>query len=62
LLGAGPAVLIGYALYVSRGEKVFGSLSALVLACAVGMAGPVLYWLTAVLPNRRRPAEARAAD
>jgi amino acid transporter len=62
LLGAGPAALIGYALYVSRGEKVIGSLSALVLASAVGLAGPLLFWLTAVLPNRRRPAESRAAD
>lgn len=55
LLGAGPAALIGYALYVSRGEKVIGSLSALVFAAAVGLCGPLFYWLTVAL-KARRPA------
>jgi amino acid transporter len=49
LLGVGPAVLIGYALYVSRDEKVIGSLSALVFAAAVALAGPLLYWITTLI-------------
>ena len=57
LLGAGPAALIGYALYVSRAEKVIGSVSALAFAAAVGLAGPVLYWLTAMVTARRPVAD-----
>ena len=48
LLGVAPAVLIGYALYAARGERI-GSISALLLASGVALAGPVLYWLTAFL-------------
>ncbi|MGA9671654.1 MAG: APC family permease [Terracidiphilus sp.] len=48
LLGLGPAVLIGYALYAARDEKLFGSFSALVFAVIVGLLGPVLYRITAV--------------
>ena len=48
LLGVGPAALIGYALYVSRDEKLIGSLSALAFAAAVGLVGPVFYWITAL--------------
>ncbi len=47
LLGVGPAALIGYALVVSRGEKLTGSVSALGVAAAVALLGPVLYPLTA---------------
>jgi len=54
LLGTGPAALIGYALYASRDEKIFGATSALLFAAAVGLLGPVLYWLTAVPLARRR--------
>ena len=54
LLGVGPAVLIAYALYVSRAEKIFGTTSALLFATAVGLLGPVLYWLTAAPMARRR--------
>jgi amino acid transporter len=46
LLGVGPAVLIAYALYVSRDEKVIGTTSALLFATTVGLLGPLLYWLT----------------
>ena len=46
LLGAGPAVLIAYALYASRDEKIIGTTSALLVAAAVGLLGPVLYCLT----------------
>ena len=62
LLGVGPAALIGYALYASRDEKLIGSTSALLFACAVGLLGPVLYWLTAAplvaqsgLPSTKAP-------
>ncbi len=54
LLGAGPAVLIGYALYASRDEKLIGSTSALLFASVVGLLGPLLYWLTAAPLARRR--------
>ena len=59
LLGVGPAVLIGYALWVSRDEKLIGTTSALLFAAVVGLLGPVLYWLTAAPLLRRfksRPA------
>lgn len=58
LLGVGPAVLIGYALYVSRGEKLIGSMSALAAAAGVALLGPLLYGVTAAAQARRRvPAE-----
>ena len=57
LLGVGPAVLIGYALWIARTEKLIGSLSALAFAAAVALLGPLLYGvLTAT--NRKRPADA----
>jgi amino acid transporter len=46
-LGAGPAALIGYALYASRSERLFGTTSALLFAAVVALMGPVLYWITA---------------
>jgi amino acid transporter len=49
LLGVAPAILIGYALYAARAEKI-GSISALLLAAGVALLGPVLFWLTSVLP------------
>jgi len=49
LLGVAPAILIGYALYAARADKI-GSISALLLAAGVALLGPVLYWLTSVLP------------
>jgi amino acid transporter len=61
-LGVGPAVLIGYALYASRSEKLMGSVSALLFSLIVAMLGPVLYWLTAVPLARRRLAAAPAPD
>jgi amino acid transporter len=61
LLGIGPAVLIGYALYVSRNEKLIGSLSALLFSAGVALCGPLLYGLT-VLLKVRRPLPVPAAD
>jgi amino acid transporter len=61
LLGAGPALLIGYAIYVARDEKIIGSTSALLFAVAVGLLGPVFYWLTAAPLARRRLAASAAA-
>jgi len=46
LLGVAPAILISYALYAARAEKV-GSVSALLLAAGVALLGPVFYWLMA---------------
>ena len=56
LLGVGPAVLIAYALYVSRADKIIGTTSALLFATVVGLLGPVLYWLTAAPLLRRNAA------
>ncbi|MGB6974647.1 MAG: APC family permease [Terracidiphilus sp.] len=53
-LAVGPAALLGYAIYAARGEKLMGSVSALLFAVVVGLLGPVLYWLTAVPLARRR--------
>jgi len=49
-IGIGPTVLIAYALYAARDERVAG-LSALVFAAIIAAAGPLVY-----LFARRRPA------
>jgi amino acid transporter len=61
LLGVGPTVLIAYALYASRDEKIVGNLSSLLFASAVALVGPLLYWLTAAI-NARRPPSVSAVD
>jgi amino acid transporter len=61
-LGIGPAALIGYALYASRGEKLMGSVSSIPFALVVALLGPVLYWLWAAPLARRRLAAASPAD
>ncbi len=61
-LGVGPAVLIGYALYASRSEKITGSMSALLFSVIIALLGPLLYRFTAVPLARRRLAAAAAAD
>jgi amino acid transporter len=66
-LGVGPAALIGYALWASRGDKLLhsasllGQIPALLFAVAVGLLGPFLYWFTAA-PRVRRLAAASATD
>jgi amino acid transporter len=47
LLGVAPLMLICYALYAARAERI-GSISALLLASIVALLGPVFYWLTAL--------------
>ena len=59
-LALGPTALIGYAIYVSRDEKLMGSVSALVFALGVALLGPALYWLTAAPRTRRKLASAPA--
>ncbi len=44
VLGIGPALLIAFALWAARDERVLG-LNALLFAAMVGMAGAVVYWL-----------------
>jgi len=66
LLGAGPALLIGYALWVSREVKLLpnsanhalSSIPALGFALAVVVLGPVMYWLVAAPLARYRLAAA----
>ncbi len=60
-LGVGPAVSIGYALWVSRDEKLIGATSAPLFALGVGLLGPILYWATA-RPIARRRLAALPAD
>ena len=62
MLGVGPVMLIAYALWVSRAEKVVGTTSALLFAVVVGLLGPVLYSLTAVPILRLRATAAAIAD
>ena len=57
LLGVAPAALIVYALWVSRGEKLVGSLSALAFAAAVALLGPLFYLLILSL-KKQKPADA----
>ncbi len=44
LIGCGPMVLLGFALFNARNEKL-GSINALLLAAIVAIAGPILYAL-----------------
>lgn len=62
LLGVGPALLIAYALYNSRTERLAGSFSALLFAALVALLGPLLYWTTAAPWAKRRLAAALAAE
>jgi amino acid transporter len=62
LLGVGPAALIGYALWASRDEKLFGTTSALLFAVAVGLLGLPLYWIAAALRARRRLAASDVSE
>jgi len=59
-LCVGPTVLIGYALYASRAEKLTGTTSALLFAVVVALLGPLFYWFTAA-PRARRLAAAEAS-
>jgi amino acid transporter len=66
-LCVGPTVLIAYAIWASRGDKLMhsssslGAVPALAFAVAVGLLGPLLYWLTAA-PRARKLAAASATD
>jgi amino acid transporter len=60
-LGVGPAVLIGYALVISRADEMMlggHPVSALAFSVAVGLLGPVFYWFAT--SRRRRLAETPA--
>jgi amino acid transporter len=52
LLSVGPTILIAYALYASRSERIVGSTSALLFASTVALLGPPLYWITAASLRR----------
>jgi hypothetical protein len=43
-VGVGPTLLIGFALWAARGERVAG-LPALGFAMLVAAAGPLVYWV-----------------
>ena len=63
LLAVGPTVLIAYALYASRAEKLgdpntpLANISSLLFASGLALLGPLFYWLTAAPLARRRAAK-----
>ena len=65
LIAVGPTILIAYALYASRAEKLgdpntaLANVSSLLFALVIALFGPLLYWITAALLARRH---ALAAD
>jgi amino acid transporter len=61
-LGVGPAALVAYALYSSRGEKLMGSIPTIPFAAGVALLGPALYWLIAAPLARRHSAATSPAD
>ena len=66
LLAVGPTVLIAYALWVSRDEKLgdpgtaFANVSSLLFAFAIALLGPLFYWFTARPLARRHALAAQA--
>jgi amino acid transporter len=58
LLGAGPALLIGFALWAARAERV-GPFPALGFSAAVAAAGPLVYLLSRLSPAARNASAAR---
>ncbi|MGB7264366.1 MAG: APC family permease, partial [Terracidiphilus sp.] len=62
LLAAGPTVLIAYALYASRADKLgdpntaLANVPALLFALVIALLGPPFYWLTAAPLARKRHA------
>ena len=60
LLAVGPTLLIAYALYASRSEKLgdpgtaLANVSSLLFASGIALLGPPLYWFTARPLARRR--------
>ncbi len=59
LLAVCPTILIAYALYASRGEKIVGTTSSLLVSGVIGLLGLPLYWF-AVAPLARHRAAAAA--
>jgi amino acid transporter len=53
LIGCGPMILLAFALFNARAEKL-GSINALLLASIIGLAGPLIYFLM-TLTRRRTP-------
>ncbi len=60
LAGVGPAVLLAFALYAARSERV-GPLPALAFAALVAAAGPLLYRMARLASPRRFPPRALSA-
>jgi hypothetical protein len=51
LLGVAPALLIGYAIFVSRDERM-AHIPALLLGGIIAAFGPVFYWLLRAVRER----------
>ncbi len=54
LAGAGPALLLAFAIVAARWERV-GPLPALVFAALVAVAGPLAYWMARLAFSRQSP-------
>ena len=67
LLAAGPTLLIAYALYAARAETLgepgtsLGHVSSLLFALGVGLLGPPLYALTALIAHRHSTSQPQLA-
>jgi amino acid transporter len=67
LLAVGPTLLIFYALYVSRDEKLgdpntaLANVSSLLFASVIALLGPLFYWFTARPLARRHALAAQVA-
>jgi amino acid transporter len=67
LLAVGPTLLIAYALYASRSEKLgdpgtaLANVSSLLFASGIALLGPLFYWFTAIPLARRRALAATPA-
>ena len=60
LAGVGPALLIAFALYAARSERV-GPLPALVFAALIAVAGPLAYRLARHVASRKSAPSTRSA-
>ena len=56
LVGCGPALLIAYAMWAARAERMAG-MPALAFAAVIGVCGPVVYWMSARMRRKEMASE-----
>ena len=62
LLGVGPAALIGYALWISRNDKITGNFPALLFALLVALSGSIVYGVTTLWKRPPLPEPVKEAE